>query len=538
MFSCEKYEYVEMRSQESGFRGLTQAFSNTHGDLKKLQMTVENLCERVYLLNRHPHLTDSEIENGGPIVHRVPGRSSQGGDSNRSAKSSASRGQPIVFKKLKSANGAPAANSINGLDDQREEALRQKRLAARNKLFALRKIKARDMEKIMRVVRENTLKNTVIKRSEARSMVESACDVEESNIRLRNSPFYTAKPMWNSAYAGCIDISKGGDSNKANLINTPSDINEKAPRPRVVDTALDLSDLGVFRELEGDSIGSLLEVWSVLHSFSRAMNLQKIPSPQVFLHSLLSCDHNYIQNAVGLNKTINRLRDIVSTSSVSGGGGFKEKADVQLTDPLELMHALLPLDTPLIHQSEAESMLTDIAVAMCKMLSTDFNFWMGVDEAVGILGDLRPTVNALTWKEIARIVLTSTLLQEVKGDSINTATVLKGKGHTTAPDSLDKRTLRLSRRRLFAQGGGTDALTHAKDNAAARIVTLTESDYSGYEKNGVDYISREKYRAIFGKYATLKNLNAAGLASVCRQTTGYNGIGGEALGSIYLLMLM
>lgn len=535
---CEEYEFVEMYSQESGFRGLTQAFSTTHANAKALQMPTENLCERVDLTQRFPDITEEEIENGGPIPMKPPARqaqnSGQSGSSKRRSKSkpgSAPRGsmkplQPAAMKQLQS--DINAKRHKNSADKQKEEALRQKKLSARTKLIAARKNRARDMEKMMRTVRESTLKSTVVRRSEARMLVESACDIEESEIRMKSSPFYTAKPVWRTAYAGCIDIAKGANTN-SDHVATPHDDTD---RPCVVPTALDASDLGVFRELEGDAVGELLEVWALVHSFASHMKLSKIPSPQVFLHSLLSCDHNYIQNSVSLSKTLNRLRDAVCNSTSSPGVERKKKdsADIKLSDPLELLYSLVPLDTPVIHQSEAESMLTELAIALCKMLTPEVHFWMGVDEAAGILGDVRPPVNSLTWKEVARVVLTSTLLQEVKGDMVNTATVLRGKGHTTAPDNFDKRTLRLSRKRIFAQGGGTDSLPHAISRSAAPQVVVSESDYSGYEKNKIDFISREKYRAICGRYATFKNFNSVAVAGACRQTSGYNGPADQALG--------
>ena len=524
VFECDEYDYVEIRSTESGFRGLMQSLSATQAYSKRTQLVAEGMCERVDLINKYPNISDEQLENGGPqhsskhsgrnlgrmngstgskklskieLMHRARAARIEG-------KHSSKRGNSLG-KHFKSSKGGMSMLSRN---------------SKRSQILIARKTRTRDLEKVMRSAREDTLKNTVIRRSEARLLVEAACDKEEFSIRTLNSPFYTGeKFVWKSAYAGCVDIAKGCGSNKGNMTGH---FHENPTRSKVVTSSLDASDLGVFREVEGDQVGSLLDVWSTMYCFSSRMNIKRAPSPAVLLHAMLCCDHAYIRNTVGINNTINNLRSIVSSSHQSIDKTKKKETSIQFSDLHELLHSILPLDVPLMHQTEAERLLTDLAMAFCSVLMPEFNLWMGVDEAAGILGELRPSVNRLTWKEIARVVLLSTLLQEVKGDTVNTVVSLRGKGHTTAPDNFDKRTLRLSRRRIISNGGGVEQEDAPRSAGAEIDVQITESDYSGFEANGVDYISREKYRAIYGRNSPYSGhggpiSQSLGMSCICKE---------------------
>ncbi len=100
--------------------------------------------------------------------------------------------------------------------------------------------------------------------------------------------------------------------------------------------------------------------------------------------------------------------------------------------------------------SEALEYMNEIGVALTSLLVKDFEHTMGMDvaEASGSLGTCRIPINALTWLEIARIVLISHAAKETGVPECDVSTYIKGRGFVTHPDGPDRKALRLAKRRV------------------------------------------------------------------------------------------
>eukprot|EP01039_Chlorochromonas_danica_P011236 gene11236-12533_t len=74
---------------------------------------------------------------------------------------------------------------------------------------------------------------------------------------------------------------------------------------------------------------------------------------------------------------------------------------------------------------------------------------LGLDIAESQLAGLRLPLNLLTWREITRLVMMSKLGKDCGLTDLDVSTLLKGRGYSTSPDALDKKALKLARKRIL-----------------------------------------------------------------------------------------
>ncbi len=98
---------------------------------------------------------------------------------------------------------------------------------------------------------------------------------------------------------------------------------------------------------------------------------------------------------------------------------------------------------------DAATFLNKLGVGLTSALMDDFEHIMGIDLAQAQIVNAKVPVNELTWMEICRVVLLSGLCREVGMSDVDIAALIKGRGFVTTPESADRKTLKLARRRIL-----------------------------------------------------------------------------------------
>ncbi|RYH25189.1 hypothetical protein EON65_15910 [archaeon] len=87
---------------------------------------------------------------------------------------------------------------------------------------------------------------------------------------------------------------------------------------------------------------------------------------------------------------------------------------------------------------------------LTKLIMSDFERLMGMESVEAYTGGLKIPINHLTWREIARI----TILAKVASGGFSENEInnmIKGRGFTTSPDNVDRKVLKLAKKRILLQ---------------------------------------------------------------------------------------
>ena len=270
-----------------------------------------------------------------------------------------------------------------------KEDLKNSRIAKQAQL-QLRRLKLKEVERTTRLLRENLLRDCQRRRAEARVRVEIIADREE---------------MWAIQHRDLIQQITMGVPSSATATTVGSDTS------RVCRSSLPDPPHGPVG-LPGDSFGKMLELWGILTTYGSTLGLQKVPSIEKLVEALRASDRQ-IERIVRKKGESNTTK---STSNMFGNS----------------------------------SLLNALGQSLCKPLVSDFNKILGIDIAEPLLGPCKVPVNSLTWREIVKIVLLAGMCKEAHGwNEVEVQAHIRGRGHSTAPDSADRRCLKLIRRRLL-----------------------------------------------------------------------------------------
>eukprot|EP01041_Mallomonas_annulata_P005837 gene5837-11781_t len=236
-------------------------------------------------------------------------------------------------------------------------------------------------------MRENIMRDYTRRRSEARMRAEIVCDKEAAIEQLRQKQNIQLQQQ-QQQYQG---QDKGHNSLDVNAMRIRRNLPDPPNGP-----------VG----LPGDSFGQLLEIWGIMTTFPTALGVSSVPS---------------------VTKMVEAIRAV---------------------DPL------LQYSTGIKHSPKAlasyRELLDGLGTALCQPIVTEFKKAMSMDIAEPYLGPCNIPLTTLTWREIARIVLLSSYCRERLGWSdADVSAHIRGRGHTTAPDGADRRSLKVLRRRFM-----------------------------------------------------------------------------------------
>ena len=176
-----------------------------------------------------------------------------------------------------------------------------------------------------------------------------------------------------------------------------------------------------------------MELWQFVVTHADVLGLIAVPTERLFETALAICD-----------PAPSNLQGIVNIAEARVLGG---------TNASELQDDLYNSPSRVKTHREATDMLNKLAIVLCQPLMTEYNRLMMIESTEPYLGGLGLELNELTWKEVARVVLTSTLCRHAGLSDLEVMSCHRGRGHLTAPDTTDRRVLRLAKRRLWFRYG-------------------------------------------------------------------------------------
>jgi len=262
-----------------------------------------------------------------------------------------------------------------------------------------RNAKIREIEKNITLLKVSLAKAIKKRREEAKTMADVVCDKEE-----------------------LVRISKSGASEKSRSATPVAVESPPQEAPAWAPPRPEPLECSVF--LDGPVFGQLLEVVEYLHSFGeahqpalRAANIG-IPSIMAVASAVKVCDPVY-RILKDYTRSLERSYDFVTQH--------------QPVDP-----------TP----AEAAELLNKMGSVLCASSMREFERILGIEQAETQVGSVRIPINTLTWREIARVVLLTACARELGQTDQDIAAMLKGRGFYTSPESADRKTLKLARRRI------------------------------------------------------------------------------------------
>eukprot|EP01036_Dinobryon_divergens_P023401 gene23401-31743_t len=286
--------------------------------------------------------------------------------------------------------------------------------AARIHMQRVRMGRIREIEKNLGLLRISLGKMTKKRREDAKAYTESICEIEESKMgsiaaQAENTFYSNLSPAVVRAKADTGDL-------KCQQIITREMLQRYFSSSRPEPSSCTLHHCG-------NVVGYILEVWEYLNAFAKAFKIESIPSIDQLLAAVKVCDPTY-----------RKLEEL--------GLGFTHTLDgVEASE-------FWPDEKQMPTIEEAEDILNEIGINLCGPLLKDFERIMGIDAIEAQIGQHRIPINSLTWKEIARVVLIETTSKLVGMNDIDIVGMIKGKGYATVPDAPDRKTMKLSRRRI------------------------------------------------------------------------------------------
>jgi hypothetical protein len=169
--------------------------------------------------------------------------------------------------------------------------------------------------------------------------------------------------------------------------------------------------------LDGETLGKLLEIRMFLKSVQKlGFNVDSFPSYEDFILAYKA--HSPIMK---------------SLTTV-----LKEKGNANVMNS-SLMTA----------SKEFHGFWIKMVVNLTQMLYSEYERTIGLDLIVGQTGELKLSVNELTWKQILKCIFISRLCKDIDIPVQDIIALLKAKGFVTSPETIDKKTLKLIRRRML-----------------------------------------------------------------------------------------
>jgi hypothetical protein len=276
-----------------------------------------------------------------------------------------------------------------------------------------RNAKIKEMEKVITAMKVALSKTVKKRRDDAKLAAEMLCDKEEMQRFVRGlgpaaNPTGTAGAIPPAGIASSLmDV----EATASPEIDASTAAACAGPRPEPASSAL---------ILHGHAVGQLLEVWEFLRTFAADVRFtpEQLPSVEQLILAAKVFDPSY-----------RSVRDYTRSLDRS----FDKVTQFESLDPSD---------------PAAADVLNKLGVVLTTCLVKDFDRAMGIDLAEMQLGDFSIPINALTWREVARVVFLSTCCRDLGMSDVDVAALIKGRGYFTTPESADRKILKLARRRI------------------------------------------------------------------------------------------
>jgi hypothetical protein len=314
--------------------------------------------------------------------------------------------------------------AVTGKKRSREEQKQDK--LRRQSVDQQRKNRARDLERILKLIKEEETQNLTNRKMAANLQLERRAKDEEEQA-ASSTPF------------GSLS-SHELDAAQTTLAN-------------------DCYPLGRPLHLSGKTFGNCLELWVFLLTYSKPLRLSIIPSHEAF-EKIFSSFQPLTKQLKFIHKKSSQLLGLTHSSgdSLSASASGIEKAH-----PMTEMRERKPLfDRRQINGGLfSYHLLNKVGIALSLPLLEEYSKIMGMESLVttSVLVDEEsqsssPTlvslpINEILWKEITRVVLVYTLCRSYGMSEYEAITCLKGKGYSiVGGDIHEKRIMKLIKRRI------------------------------------------------------------------------------------------
>ena len=323
----------------------------------------------------------------------------------------------------------------------------KKRKTERSQQMVERRNRARDLDKAARLMRDEAARAVVSRRQQAKFRVELLAKEEENRPELNDALAAVMREFENKDKNK--DAEKEKEKEKIEEVVTAVEEEEVAeedeeeddktiPRfskkPLGEESSLRLP-FGTPLHLPAETFGKAMELWQFVVTYADVLGVIAVPTEKHFETALSICDPSFL-NVQGI---INRVE-----SQLLGRPRPRDE-DEPVNDAVEIVEHPARVKTRRV----AKDMLTKLAILLCKPLMAEYNRLMLIEAAEPYLGGLELELNELTWKDVARVVLTSTLCRHSGLSDHEVMSCIRGRGHLTAPDVSDRRVLRLAKRRMW-----------------------------------------------------------------------------------------
>jgi hypothetical protein len=341
---------------------------------------------------------------------------------------------------------------------QREEKAQQDKqeTARKNEQRA----KYRDFERSIKSIREAFAKSLKRRRDEARLRVEVVCDREEESKRTGGG----SEPMALDAAAAGASLSAAALMQRAQQrAKSPSVLAAAGPGPTLLAGTPDAMAAGDLNPalrpprpepergcvpFDGEAFGQALELWGFLTTFAAPLKIRAMPSLDHFVNALKATDPTYRHLSLHARGALRSFEAVNAQCAAHArharaapAGGASRVGE----RPVAMAVGVSP-DMP--SPEAAHHVLAAAATSLTEPLRKEFYKLLGIDQVEGSLEELSVPINALTWREVVRITLLGNLAKEVRMLDADVHATVRGRGFTTSPETLDKKALKLARKRI------------------------------------------------------------------------------------------
>lgn len=199
--------------------------------------------------------------------------------------------------------------------------------------------------------------------------------------------------------------------------------------------------------MDGNIFGDILEIWDYMQTFSESLDIGSMNLAAIVYDSI-ELPSKIISGNPDLFVLLNALKryDPHFKRLAGRASGMFNSYDYASGNSTKLKDAPFELT-----QDLADTVVNTIGIALTKVLLEDYEHIMGIEAAKESIGSFKVPINALTWREIARSVLILGCGREIGISEIDLVSSIKGRGYFCTPETLDKKALRLCRKRILFQ---------------------------------------------------------------------------------------
>eukprot|EP00981_Chlorochromonas_danica_P012889 scaffold5518_cov193-Ochromonas_danica.AAC.4 len=459
---CEGYHYYDAREHLSGLKAVWQEYGVLTKRVKHLDSVIRQQAMQSLLHGGNGSNGGGGGSGGGGSQSYPPSSSSSVTTTTTTGNTTTSSGRRGSGKQHSSQQGHDNnSKKEDEVDGKELKILLSTAQKARNH-------KARDLEKATSMIRVVVSKEMKKRKDEVMPILQMVYQREEDYHSLHNLlPGLKGKRSLQQSQqqvAPKVVVAAGGGGGGGD---------SETSRPEPI--------AGTFM-LPGELMSQILEIWVWLNTYRDHLSQQTsstttsattstnsgssmvIPGLEDFFQAIIG-NHPIlasVKQRFGRFVQLPSLNPMVGSNGSSSGGGGGGGGDGSTTTTTTTTTTTSSgrkaskettttttkgIDS--VDGKDGSTLLHQLACMLTTLFLPDLEHLLGLDIAESQLAGLRLPLNLLTWREITRLVMMSKLGKDCGLTDLDVSTLLKGRGYSTSPDALDKKALKLARKRIL-----------------------------------------------------------------------------------------